>query len=58
MGVNIYEIDSQLLTSERVYKNCKNKKFSLWGKSKVSLHAKYLVINRSLTFIDSLNLDP
>lgn len=58
MGVQIYEMDSQLLTSKSAYKKSDNKKSSIWGKSKASLHAKYFIIDRQSTFIGSLNLDP
>jgi len=58
MGVKIYEMDSQLLTNKDIYKKSDNKKSSMWGKSKASLHAKYFVIDRKSTFIGSLNLDP
>ena len=58
MGVKLYEMDSRLLTSEKLYDKSENKKSLLWGKSKASLHAKYFVIDRQSTFIGSLNLDP
>jgi len=58
MGVKLYEMDSQLLTSEKVFNKATNKKSSIWGKSKASLHAKYFIIDRQSTFIGSLNLDP
>ncbi|WP_193755606.1 phospholipase D family protein [Psychromonas sp. psych-6C06] len=58
MGVKLYEMDSKLLTSDYVFSKTDNKKSSIWGKSKASLHAKYFVIDRKSTFIGSLNLDP
>lgn len=58
MGVKIYEIDSQLLTSDVAYSKLKNKRSLILGKSKASLHAKYFVMDKKTAFIGSLNLDP
>ena len=49
MGVKLYELNSQL------NKEMKKGKFY---ESKSSLHAKAMVIDRSIVFIGSLNLDP
>jgi putative cardiolipin synthase len=51
MGVELYELDRDLSGAES------NKKWKFY-QSKASLHAKCFVIDRSLTFIGSLNLDP
>jgi putative cardiolipin synthase len=51
MGVELYELNSDLRAGESSGK----RKFH---QSKTSLHAKCFVIDRSLTFIGSLNLDP
>lgn len=56
MGVKIYEMDSGILTDEGRIPN--KKTFNLSGISKASLHAKYFILDRSHTFIGSLNLDP
>ncbi len=51
MGVELYELNRDLSGDESA------KKWKFY-QSKASLHAKCFVIDRSLTFIGSLNLDP
>ena len=51
MGVELYELNSDLSGAKS------NKRWKFY-QSKASLHAKCFVVDRSLTFIGSLNLDP
>jgi putative cardiolipin synthase len=51
MGVELYELNRDFSGDES------NKQWKFYH-SKASLHAKCFVIDRSLTFIGSLNLDP
>ena len=51
MGVELYELNRDLSGDQS------NKRWEFY-QSKASLHAKCFVIDRSLTFIGSLNLDP
>ena len=51
MGVELYQLNRDLSGDESA------KKWKFY-QSKASLHAKCFVIDRSLTFIGSLNLDP
>ena len=51
MGVELYELNRNLSGDQS------NKKWKFY-QSKASLHAKCFVIDRSLTFVGSLNLDP
>jgi putative cardiolipin synthase len=53
MGVELYELNKDLSKEER-----KAMKEGGIGKSKASLHAKALVLDRKQVFIGSLNLDP
>ena len=50
-GVQLYEMNS-------VLKNINGADKATLGSSKSSLHAKYFVIDRSTSFVGSLNLDP
>ena len=52
IGVELYEMDKKLTRSQRKAKK------GVGGSSKASLHAKVFVLDRSKTFIGSLNLDP
>ncbi|MDE1234292.1 phospholipase D family protein [Vibrio aestuarianus] len=54
MGVELHEIDSQEL--DELYELSNKKRPS--NASKLSLHAKYYVMDRHLAFIGSFNLDP
>lgn len=54
MGVELYEIDSREL--DDLYEKSNKKRPS--NASKLSLHAKYYVMDRSMAFIGSFNLDP
>ncbi|MDR9829249.1 phospholipase D-like domain-containing protein, partial [Vibrio sp. FNV 38] len=54
MGVELYEVDSQEL--DDLFDKSNKKRPS--NASKLSLHAKYYVMDRDITFIGSFNLDP
>lgn len=51
-GVELYEMNKQLSREQL------NKKKTVDGSSKASLHAKSFVLDRARTFIGSMNLDP
>ncbi len=50
-GIELYEIKADLASTVEVDKNS-------FGSSKASLHAKTFVIDRTMLFVGSLNLDP
>jgi putative cardiolipin synthase len=54
LGVDLYEIDSNDIGFLANYNDNRASSTA----SKLSLHAKYFVIDRKVTFIGSLNLDP
>lgn len=54
LGVELYEVDSTRIDVLSKYTD----KVAASTASKVTLHAKYFVIDRKVTFIGSMNLDP
>ncbi|WP_051303440.1 phospholipase D family protein [Psychromonas aquimarina] len=54
LGVELYEVDSTRIDVLKKYTD----KAASSTASKLTLHAKYFVIDRKVTFIGSMNLDP
>ncbi|MCL1051063.1 phospholipase D family protein [Shewanella abyssi] len=54
LGVELYEVDSARIDVLKKYTD----KAASSSASKITLHAKYFVIDRKFTFIGSMNLDP